>query len=149
MHTPAPRALALHAASATYPGTTERIRAVRADLRTLLCDCPMADNMILCASELATNAALHSNSRLPDGTFTVRASINPGDHARSKSRTTAAPGLQGQPTRQGTMGSISSVPLPPTGASRVTTPLARSGQDSTGPIPHSWEDLPVPLVRCL
>ena len=38
--------------------------------------------MILCASELAANAALHSRSRLPGGTFTVRATVNPGLHAR-------------------------------------------------------------------
>jgi anti-sigma regulatory factor (Ser/Thr protein kinase) len=42
----------------------------------------MADDVILCASELAANAALHSHSRLPGGTFTVRATISPGHHAR-------------------------------------------------------------------
>jgi anti-sigma regulatory factor (Ser/Thr protein kinase) len=42
----------------------------------------MADEVVLCASELAANAALHSRSRLPGGTFTVRIRINPGDHAR-------------------------------------------------------------------
>src|SRR5262249_42658787 len=42
----------------------------------------MADEVILCVSELAANAALHSRSGLPGGTFTVRARINPGDHAQ-------------------------------------------------------------------
>jgi anti-sigma regulatory factor (Ser/Thr protein kinase) len=37
--------------------------------------------MILCASELAANAAIHSRSRVPGGTFTVRVKINPGDYA--------------------------------------------------------------------
>jgi anti-sigma regulatory factor (Ser/Thr protein kinase) len=41
----------------------------------------MADEVILCASELAANAAIHSDSRLPGGTFTVRAKISPGDYA--------------------------------------------------------------------
>ena len=40
----------------------------------------MADEVILCASELAANAAIHSASRLPGGTFTVRAKISPGDY---------------------------------------------------------------------
>jgi hypothetical protein len=40
----------------TYPGTTGHISAVRDGLRALLHGCPMADDVILCASELATNA---------------------------------------------------------------------------------------------
>jgi serine/threonine-protein kinase RsbW len=80
MHTPASRTLALRTTSVTYPGTPEQIRAVRADLRVLLRDCPTADDVILCASELATNAAIHSRSRLPGGTFTVRANISKRHH---------------------------------------------------------------------
>jgi anti-sigma regulatory factor (Ser/Thr protein kinase) len=38
--------------------------------------------VILCASELAANAALHSDSRLPGGTFTLPAEISRGHHAR-------------------------------------------------------------------
>ena len=75
---PAPRALPLRTIGVTYPGSTEHIRAARADLRAILGDCPMADDVILCASELAANAAIHSNSRLPGGTFTVRATISSG-----------------------------------------------------------------------
>jgi anti-sigma regulatory factor (Ser/Thr protein kinase) len=41
----------------------------------------MADDVILCASELAANAVIHSRSRLPGGTFTVRARISPGGYA--------------------------------------------------------------------
>ena len=41
----------------------------------------MADDVILCASELAANAAIHSHSCLPGGTFTVRTKISPGDYA--------------------------------------------------------------------
>jgi serine/threonine-protein kinase RsbW len=82
MHPLAPRALALRAITVTYPGSAEHIRTVRDDLRPLLDGCPMADEVILCASELAANATLHSNSRLPGGTFTVRAEISRGHHAR-------------------------------------------------------------------
>ena len=80
MQIPAPRALALRTTGVTYPGSAERVRLVRADLHPLLRRCPMADEVILCASELAANAAIHSDSRLPGGTFTVRAKISPGDY---------------------------------------------------------------------
>src|SRR5215469_16117649 len=82
MHPTASEALALRTSEATYPGLAEHIRAVRADLRPLLADCPMADDVILCASELAANAALHSDSHLPGGTFTVRVAISSRDHVR-------------------------------------------------------------------
>ena len=36
MHTPAPRTIGLRTTEATYPGATEHIRAVRADLRVVL-----------------------------------------------------------------------------------------------------------------
>jgi anti-sigma regulatory factor (Ser/Thr protein kinase) len=81
MQTPAPRALASRTTSVTYPGATQHIREVRADLSALLGDCPMADDAILCASELAANAVVHSRSRLPGGIFTVRATISPGNYA--------------------------------------------------------------------
>ena len=52
-----------------------------ADLAALRVCCPMADDVIRCASELAANAAVHSHSRLPGGAFTVRAKISTGDYA--------------------------------------------------------------------
>jgi anti-sigma regulatory factor (Ser/Thr protein kinase) len=82
MRPTAPQTLAERTSEVTYPGAAERIRAVRTDLRPLLTDCPMADEVILSTSELAANAALHSDSRLPGGTFTVRAIISPGHHVR-------------------------------------------------------------------
>jgi anti-sigma regulatory factor (Ser/Thr protein kinase) len=101
MHTPAPRTLGVRTADVTYLGGTEHVRAVRADLRAVLRDCPRADDVILCASELAANAAVHSRSRLPGGTFTVRAIVNPGLYARIEVQDDAGPWNQGMidPTR--------------------------------------------------
>jgi serine/threonine-protein kinase RsbW len=82
MQPAAPNTLALRTSEITYPGAAEHIRRVRNDLRPLLAGCPMADEIILCASELAANAALHSNSRQPGGTFTVHAEISLGHYAR-------------------------------------------------------------------
>lgn len=80
MTTPDSEALALRASAATYPGRAERVRAVRADLRLLLAGCPIAEDVVQCASELASNAVRHSQSRLAGGAFTVRAEIYPGDY---------------------------------------------------------------------
>jgi anti-sigma regulatory factor (Ser/Thr protein kinase) len=55
-----------------FTGTTEQIRHVRAALRHLLSDCPVADDIILLVSELSANAVAHSNSHQPGGQFTVR-----------------------------------------------------------------------------
>lgn len=82
MHTPSFEAPAVRASAATYAGSAEHVRVVRADMRVLLHDCPIADDVILCASELAANASTHSHSRLPGGQFTVRAEIRPGDFVR-------------------------------------------------------------------
>jgi anti-sigma regulatory factor (Ser/Thr protein kinase) len=64
-----------------YPGRPEQVHSVRADLRGFLNGCPIADETILVASELAANAATHSSSRQPGGRFIVRAEVRPGDYA--------------------------------------------------------------------
>ena len=101
MHTPAAKTVGLRTTDVTYPGGTEHIRAVRADLRAVLRDCPRVDDVILCASELAANAVLHSRSRLPGGTFTVRATVSLGLHARVEVEDNGGPWNQGMidPTR--------------------------------------------------
>ena len=101
MHMPAARTLGVRTIDTTYPGGTEHIRAVRADLRAVLDDCSRADDVILCVSELAANAAQHSRSRLPGGTFTVRAIISPDHCARIEVQDNGGPWNQGMidPTR--------------------------------------------------
>lgn len=64
-----------------YPGTVDQVRRVRADLARVAAGCPVADDLVLLASELATNAILHSQSGDPGRAFTVRATLYPGDYA--------------------------------------------------------------------
>jgi anti-sigma regulatory factor (Ser/Thr protein kinase) len=80
MPTPAISAVTARTSTNAYPGTTDQARVVRADLRALLSECPHADDIVLCASELAANAARHSRSGRPGATMTVHADIRPGDH---------------------------------------------------------------------
>jgi len=61
----------------TYPAEPAQVRQARAALATLLRDCPLADDVILVASELATNSVRHSASR-DGGEFTLRAEIRVG-----------------------------------------------------------------------
>jgi serine/threonine-protein kinase RsbW len=63
-----------------YPGRPEQVQHVRADLGAILNECPIADETILLASELAANAVTHSSSRQPGGQFVVRAAVCPGDY---------------------------------------------------------------------
>jgi serine/threonine-protein kinase RsbW len=64
-----------------YPGITSQPQRVRADLAEITKQYPVADDLVLLASELAANAILHSRSGHPDRTFTVRATLYPGDYA--------------------------------------------------------------------
>lgn len=59
-------------ASLTVPGRPERVAEVRRFVRRVVgAASPMADTAVLLASELATNAVLHSTSGQPGGSATV------------------------------------------------------------------------------
>src|SRR5258707_550566 len=89
--TPAPTTPGLRITEVTYPGGTEHIRAVRADLRAALHDCPRADEVILCASELAASTAVPACPAAPSPSAPPPAqATTPGP----KSRTTTAPGTR-------------------------------------------------------
>ena len=55
-----------------YPGTTDQVRRVRAAVRELLGDSPVADDAVHLLSELSANAIAHSDSGKRGGRFTVR-----------------------------------------------------------------------------
>jgi anti-sigma regulatory factor (Ser/Thr protein kinase)/DNA-binding XRE family transcriptional regulator len=67
--------------SRRFAASPPQIREARRLLATILDGCPAADDALLCLSELATNALLHSRSREPGGCFTVHAQRQ-GNHLR-------------------------------------------------------------------
>jgi anti-sigma regulatory factor (Ser/Thr protein kinase) len=76
--TKAPEAITFERA---YSGTISQPRRVRADLAQIAAAFPAVDSLLLLASELVTNAILHSRSGHPDREFTVRATLYSGDYA--------------------------------------------------------------------
>ena len=72
-----PAAVTRH--TATYPGRADQVHRVRRAVARHLAGCPAAADAVLIASELASNAILHSRSKT--GYFTVRAELHP-DHVR-------------------------------------------------------------------
>lgn len=64
----------------SYPGLVDQVARVRADLAPAALGCPVADDVILLASELVTNAILHSKSGHPERTLTVRATFYHEDY---------------------------------------------------------------------
>ena len=53
---------------------------MRAFLAEILDGCPVADEAVLIADELASNAVRHSNSGKPGGRFTVRVEVHKPDY---------------------------------------------------------------------
>jgi serine/threonine-protein kinase RsbW len=83
---PRPTGAALAAPTRThhraFPARPDQVRQARTFLAAAIADCPVVSDAVLCLSELATNSVLHSASREPGGTFTVRAHVHHGDHVR-------------------------------------------------------------------
>lgn len=59
--------------AATFAGTPQSVTCARKKIWDYLADCPLADDACLIVSEFASNAVLHSLSRV--GTFTVRCDV--------------------------------------------------------------------------
>lgn len=85
-----------------FPARPEQVGQARRFLALALEGCPVIDDAVLCLSELAANGVLHSRSRRPGGTFTVRAEVRDGDYVRVEVRDEGGPwnehpGVDGRP----------------------------------------------------
>lgn len=59
-----------------FRADASQVSAARTFLSALLAGRPAAEDAVLCLSELCTNAIVHSRSREPGGSFTVRAYLD-------------------------------------------------------------------------
>ena len=115
-------------------GTVDQARHVRVDLARVANDCPVLDDLVLLTSEFVTNAILHSHSGHPDRTFTVRATLYPGDYAWVE---VIDRGADGRPTSSARSTGAVWRSLPQsretgTGQSTAMPPAAQHGSGLTG-----------------
>src|SRR6516164_7978052 len=61
--------------SVRFPATASQVTRARRFLASFLADSPLADDAVLCLSEVATNSVLHSNSHFGGGQFTVSVEV--------------------------------------------------------------------------
>jgi anti-sigma regulatory factor (Ser/Thr protein kinase) len=117
-----------------YAGSVSEAQRVRVDLARVATECPASEELILLASELATNAILHSRSGDPDRMFTVRATLYLGEYAwvevidqggpwEPRGLMTSAVGVLASSARSPEMG---------TGGSTATPHAVWHGSGSTG-----------------
>ncbi len=63
-----------------FPARPEQVGVARRFVAGLLAGTPVADDVVLCVSELAGNCVSHSVSGSLGGTFTVRVEVHDGDY---------------------------------------------------------------------
>jgi anti-sigma regulatory factor (Ser/Thr protein kinase) len=85
-HRSAHPARSVQAWTRKFAARPEQVGQARKFLAAALGDCPVADDAVLCLSELAGNSVLHSASRRPGGAFTVRVEIRRRDYVRIELR---------------------------------------------------------------
>jgi len=65
-----------------FPARPDQVRTARHFTADVLAGCPVADEAVLCVSELATNCVIHSAAAQWGGTFTVRVEARAGESVR-------------------------------------------------------------------
>jgi anti-sigma regulatory factor (Ser/Thr protein kinase) len=60
----------------TFHGRADEVARVRKEIAAYLGECPVVDDLVLIADELASNSVLHTHSR--GGFFRVRCELSPG-----------------------------------------------------------------------
>lgn len=80
--------------SRSFPARADQVREARRFLARNLDARPAASDAVLCLSELAANATIHSHSRRPGGRFTVRVCIRQGDLLRVEIQDEGGPWTQ-------------------------------------------------------
>ena len=69
-----------HIQTRAFPGKRQHVRDARTFVQHILAGCPVTGDAVLCVSEFASNAVLHSRSGEPGGQFLVRVEVYANDH---------------------------------------------------------------------
>ena len=83
-----------HRSSISFAATASKVTGARQFLESFLVDSPLADDAVLCLSEVATNSVLHSNSRCEGGRFTVNVERYDEGHVRVEIEDQGGPWIQ-------------------------------------------------------
>ena len=80
--------------SISFPATASQVTSARQFLESMLSDSPLADDAVLCLSEVATNSVIHSKSRGQGGRFSINVERYANDHVRVEVKDQGGPWIR-------------------------------------------------------